>query len=378
MSMTYRCWAEIDLAALQRNLKQIRAALPSSIKIVAVVKANAYGHGIAPIVARLMRSGIHAFAVANLREAAEIEEIGSGWPILLLSPLLPEEDEELVEARVTPTLSSSQEVERFDLIGQKWGRRIPVHLKIDTGMGRLGVWYEEAAALYHKVLAHKHLELKGICSHFASADSDPDFTQLQRQRFIDTLGGLPELDVSNCLIHTDNSASLATFLPASPVNAVRIGLLQFGVQRTSGGLLNEVSAEPLFHFLTRIGLIKTIPAGTGISYGRTHITQRRTRIGVLTAGYGDGIPTTLSNKGVALVRGCRCPFLGKVTMDQTLIDLTEVPEVEVGDTATLIGRQGNEEITVNEFSHPAQHIPWETFCAITQRVPRLYRNDSLL
>ena len=375
--MIHRCWAEVDLAALERNLKRIRAALPEYIRYIAVVKANAYGHGMAPVAARLMRSNADLFAVANLQEAAEINEIGSGWPILLLSPLLPDEDKLLAEIPAMPAISCQAEVKRFGQIGQSAGRSLTVHLKIDTGMGRMGVWYEDAAELYRAIQAHPFLQLGGICTHFSCADTDPEFTRWQRCIFLETLTRLEkQKTLTPILIHADNSASLESFSPQGPFNAVRIGLLQFGVLPVCGSLLAEVHVEPVFYFFTRIGLIKTLPAGIGISYGRTYITKRPTRIAVLTAGYGDGIPTTLNGKGKVLIHGRVCPFLGRVTMDQTIVDVTDLPEAAVGDTATLIGRQGKQEINVMDFSVWAQHIPWEVLCSITQRVPRIYRTGT--
>ena len=229
--------------------------------------------------------------------------------------------------------------------------------------------------MYEHIQANPFLELKGVCTHFSCAGNDPDFTHQQRQIFLKTLAGLKGLP-EDALIHADNSASLEYFSPEGVFNAVRIGLLQFGVQPASHALLANVPVEPVFYFFARIGLIKTVPAGTGISYERTHITKRPTRIAVLTAGYGDGIPTTLSDKGKAIIQGRVCPFLGRVTMDQTIVDITDVPGAEVGDTATLIGRQGDQEISVMDFSSWAQHIPWEVLCSITQRVSRIYRTDS--
>ena len=371
-----RCWAEIDLGVLERNLKRIRAALPSHIKYLAVVKADAYGHGMRQTVSRLMRSGADMFAVANVGEAAEIREIGSGWPILVLSALLPEEDKYISQYQIVPTISSTEEAERFSRIGEVAGKPIPVHLKIDTGMGRLGVWHKEAAALYKSISSCRELVLEGIYTHFSSADTDSEFTRRQRELFLDALSSFPDLELGQLLIHADNSAGLEFFSSDEPFNAVRVGLLQFGVRPYPESLLGRVQVEPVFSFHSRVGLVKNLPAGTGISYGGTYQLRRDSRIAVLTAGYGDGIPTTVSNTAEVLIRGRRCKILGRVTMDQTIVDITELPEVSCGEEATLIGRQGEEEIDVTTFSAWAQSIPWETFCSITKRVQRIYRTDT--
>ncbi len=373
-----RCWVEIDLSRLERNLKRIRSALPPHIRYVAVVKADAYGHGLAPTVSRLMRAGADAFAVANVREAAEIREIGEGWPILVLSSVLPHEDALLAEYAATPAVSSRQELERFAALGRQVGRPCPVHLKIDTGMGRAGVWHEEARALYEAIRATPGVRLEGIFTHFSSADSDPTYTASQRDLFLRVLGSLPDLDPQRLLIHADNSAGLETFPDGGPFSGVRVGLLQFGVLPYAGSLLSDVQAEPVLSFHTRVGLVKQLPAGTHISYNRTYRTTRTTRTAVLTAGYGDGIPTSMSNRGEVIVAGRRCPILGRVTMDQIVVDVTDVPHVEPGDVATFIGSQDGETLSVSEFCRMSGQIPWEAFTSITKRVQRVYRADTAL
>jgi alanine racemase len=370
-----RCWAEIDLAALERNIKSIRRALPDWIRFVAVVKADAYGHGIYQAVARLMVSGADIFAVANVSEAASVRELGPGWPILLLSPVLPEEDRYLLEYDVVPTVSSHQEVERFQTVAAQAGRLLKVHLKVDTGMGRSGVWHEETPDLLAAIHRAPCLKLAGIYTHFSSADTDPEVTEIQRRLFVRILKAHDITDDQDLLIHADNSAGLETFSEDSPFNAVRVGLLQYGILPYESSFLKKVHTDPVFSFHARVGLVKTVPAGTGVSYGRTHVVNRRTRLAILTGGYGDGIPRSCSGQGAVLIRGQLCPILGRVTMDQTIVDVTDLETVEVGDQATLVGRQGDGEITITTFSHWAETIPWETLTSVTKRVPRVYRTN---
>ena len=370
-----RCWAEIDLAALERNLRLIRASLPPHIKYVAVVKADAYGHGLHQTVARLMHAGADLFAVANVTEAAAIRELGPGWPILVLSPLLPEEDKYLVDHDLTATVSSPDEVERFDSVGRAANRVVAVHLKIDTGMGRLGVWHEQAAQLYEHIRQAHHVRLDGAFTHFSSADEDPAFTDEQRRRFLAALRRCPGLEPGRLLIHADNSAGLETAHGEQPFNAVRVGLLQFGILPHPHSMLARVHTEPVFSFRTRVGIVKQLPAGTGISYGRTHTLVRDSIVAVLCAGYGDGIPRACSNRAYVLIRGQRCPVLGRVTMDQTIVDATDVPGVQCGDEAVLVGRQDGAEISIAEFSTWSDSIPWETLCSVTKRVPRIYKTS---
>ncbi|MEY3773772.1 MAG: hypothetical protein RLZZ129_552 [Verrucomicrobiota bacterium] len=368
-----RCWAEIDLAALERNLRLIRASLPAHIRYVAVVKADAYGHGLHQTAARLMHAGADLFAVANVTEAAALRELGPGWPILILSPLLPAEDSYLAEYDLAATVSSVEEVARFEAAGQAAGRTIAVHMKIDTGMGRLGVWHADAPGLCAQILAAPHLKLAGVFTHFSSPDEDPAFTAEQRRLFLTALDRCAGVKPADIFVHADNSSGLESMPGSSPFNAVRVGLLQFGILPHPNSMLAQVHTEPVFSFHTRVGLVKNLPAGTGISYGRTHLLRRDSRVAILCAGYGDGLPRAASNRGQVLIRGQRCPVLGRVTMDQTVVDVTDVPGVICGDEAVLVGRQLENEISIAEFSRSADTIPWETLCSVTKRVPRVYR-----
>jgi len=368
-----RCWVEIDLAALERNLKLIRASLPPHIKFVAVVKADAYGHGLHQVAARLMHAGADLFAVANIAEAMALRELSGDWPILLLSPVLPDEDRYLAEYELAATVSSIDEVARFDAIGRAAAKPVAVHLKIDTGMGRLGVWHEEALALYEAIRAAPGIRLAGVFTHFASADEDQAFTAVQRRRFLERLAQFPGLNRETLLIHADNSAGLETTPGRSDFNAVRVGLLQFGILPHPHSMLARVHTEPVFSFHTRVGLVKSLPTGTGISYGQTHRLTRDSTVAILTAGYGDGIARACSNRAQVLINGQRCPVLGRVTMDQTIVDITAINgKVRCGDPVVLVGRQQEGEITITEFSTWSDTIPWETLCSVTKRVPRLY------
>jgi alanine racemase len=372
-SHALRCWAEIDLAALERNLRLIRAALPPHMRYVAVVKADAYGHGLHQVAARLMHAGADLFAVANITEAAALRELGPGWPILVLSPLLPEEDEALADGELAATVSSPEEVARFDAVGRASGHAIPIHVKIDTGMGRVGVWHEAAPALFERIAGARHVRLAGVFTHFASPDEDAAFTAEQRRRFLAALQKTPGLELGGLFIHADNSSGIETMPGQSAFNAVRVGLLQFGVLPHPHSLLAQVRTEPVFSFHTRVGLVKTLPRGTTISYGRTHVLQRDSRLAILCAGYADGLPRAASNRANVLIRGRRCPVLGRVTMDQTVVDITDAGDVAAGEAAVLVGRQGTEEITLAEFSRTADTIPWETLTSVTKRVPRIYK-----
>lgn len=372
-----RCWAEIDLAALERNLIAIKAALPPKVRYIAVVKADAYGHGMHQTVARLMQAGIDMYGVANVAEAATIREIGgSGWSILILGATLKEEAQFLFEYDLTPTLSSVEEVEFLNAMAAERRTSLKVHLKIDTGMGRLGIWHEDAYKLFTAMKDAQHLILDGIYTHFSHAETDVEFTERQRRRFMTAIAAVDWIDPEKLLIHADNSAGLTSFSRESAYNAVRIGLLQFGITPYAQSLFAKVPTTPIFSFKTRISLVKELPTGTEISYGRTCRLKRPTRVAILCAGYGDGIPRSLSNKGFALIHGQRCPYLGRVTMDQTIIDVTDLKQTpEAGEEVCLIGTQKKDEIKIEQFARWAGTISWEILCSITKRVPRIYRTS---
>ena len=372
---TTRAWVEIDLPAIDRNVGRIKQALPPRVRYVAVVKANAYGHGMPEVATRLLQAGVDCFAVANVGEAARLREIGHDADILLLSPSLPGEMPHAVGLDLDVTLNSVAEAEALERCAASAGRKVRVHVKVDTGMGRAGVWHAEARGLIDFVRAAKHLDWRGLFTHFSEADADTDFTAEQRRIFLALLAEVPADERARLLVHADNSAGLETFSADSPFNAVRIGLMQYGLPPSAGSFLASLRPEPVLSFHARVVLVKDLPAGTAVSYNRTKVLTRASRVAIVAVGYGDGVPTAASNRGSFLLHGHRCPILGRVTMDQTIVDVTDVPGVAVGDVATILGAQGVDRITVREFCAWADCIPWEALCTLTQRVQRVYRTD---
>jgi alanine racemase len=257
----------------------------------------------------------------------------------------------------------------------KSGLKAKVHVKVDTGMGRAGVWHEQAAELFTFVQADAAFEWRGVYTHFSDADSDAAYTAGQRTIFLKLLERIPTTVRAGLMIHADNSAGLESFSASAPFNAVRVGLMQYGLPPSSGSFLASLRPESVLSFHARVVLVKDLPAGTAVSYNRTKILSRPTRVAIVAVGYGDGVPTAASNRGAFLVRGQRCPILGRVTMDQTIVDVTGVPSVVVGDIATILGAQGADRITVAEFCAWSDCIPWEALCTLTQRVQRVYRTD---
>jgi alanine racemase len=379
---TYRCWAEVDLTALRDNLAWLRRRTGPAVKIMTVVKADAYGHGLKPIAACLMHSGTDVFGVANLAEARAIRSVGRGWPILMLGACLPDEVESAVRDQVMPTLSTVEEARWFSTAAQKFQREVEVHLKVDTGMGRLGAPPEAAPALAAAIQRLPGLRLQGVYTHLACSEDDAAVSRRQRARLERVLAALAEQGVAVPLVHLCNSAGIL-HEPASWYSLVRPGLLVYGIvppgrRRLAAGLREELSREvrPALSWRCRVSLVKDIPAGTPLSYGQTFIAPRTMRVATVTAGYGDGYPRAASHHASVLIHGRRCRVLGRVTMDQMIVDVSRARGVLSGDEVVLIGRQGREEISALELAAWAGTIPWEILTGITARVPRVYRGGQ--
>lgn len=375
-----RCWAEVDLNALRENVSWLRHRVGKSVKILTVVKADAYGHGLKQIAGLLMQSGTDMFGVANLAEARVLRAVGKGWPVLMLGPCLPDEVEAAVRDEVRPTLSSLAEAQAFDAEALRQHRVVPVHVKADTGMGRLGAAPARVLELVRAMRELPGLELEGLYTHFAAAEEDARFTREQERRFRNLLRQVRALGVHVALTHSANSAALLHDTRRShPDSLIRPGLLVYGVlpEGARGGMAAfRKCFRPALALKCRVGLVKEISRGTSLSYGRTFVATRSMRVATLTVGYGDGYLRAGSNRARVLLHGQRCRVLGRITMDQMLVDVTRVPEVHPGDEAVLIGKQGSEEITVSEVAVWCRTIPWEVLTAITQRVPSVYRGGQ--
>lgn len=370
-----RCYAHVDLDALENNVAHIRKALPEHIRYLSVVKADAYGHGLEPIVRRLSQCGVVDFAVANVHEADAIRETGAAENILILSALLPCEMEILVANRWIATVSGTDEFMRLAQTAEKLGMSARCHLKIDTGMGRLGLWHEDTSQWQAAIRMGKNIQVEGVYTHFSSADSSLEFTETQRARFISALNtlDLPAPRRGQPLwIHADNSAGFFSFAKDSRFNAIRVGLLQFGYSPMADSAADTWKVQPVLSLHARVGAVKRLPAGATVSYARSHCLQRDSRLAILTAGYGDGIPVSCSNRGQVLIQGQRHPIIGRVTMDQIVVNITGSDTIQPGDPVVFIGRQGQASISIREYSEWAQSIPYECLCRISRRVPRIY------
>lgn len=375
MTESYRCWAEVDLHALRNNLIRIRTLAGPGKKILAVVKADAYGHGLRQIAAVLMEGGTDIFGVANLAEACAIHSVGKGWPILMLGACLPAEVDLAVREGVMPTISTRDEARRYSDAAVQQNQNLSVHIKVDTGMGRLGVNPNEALALIKAIESLPGLTLQGVYTHYSSVEDDAKFTARQRLQFDTVVAACSGRGKRPCLLHASNSGGLL-LEQNEPCGLVRTGLLVYGVIPNGSRLAHAPvfsQFRPALSWKCRVSLVKPVPAGTPISYGHTFTASCALRIAIITAGYGDGYFRAASNRAQVLIGGKRCAVLGRVTMDQTIVDVSGVGSVACGDEVVLIGEQGGEQITAVELADWCHTIPWEVLTNISYRVPRIYR-----
>ena len=357
-----RAWAEIDLGALTHNLEVARAA--SGTDLMAVVKAGAYGHGLEPVAKALAMQSIAFFGVANAAEARRIREAGVKTRLYLLGATWAGEREEIVARDWTPCLSTLEEADHFNRLAQSAGKRLKTHLAVDTGMGRGGFAPDQLLECLPALERMAHLEIEGIGSHLPSADEDDEFTRVQIARFdtvLDALGGSQRFKWRHLL----NSAGLLAY-QSGACNLARPGLMLYGVAPLPGF---QTSLRTVMTLKARVTLVRTLPAGHGVSYGRQFVTLRPTRVATLGIGYGDGYPRHVSGAGADVwVHGRRCPILGRVTMDQIMVDVSGAGDVREGEEAELFGSH----IPVAEIAAKAGTIVWEIFTGITPRVLRCY------
>jgi alanine racemase len=358
-----RAWAEIDLAALRHNLEVAREV--SGCAIMAVVKAGAYGHELEAVARSLATADIAFFGVANVGEARRITDAGVKTRIYLLGATWDAERAEILARGWTPCLSSLAEAHHFNRLAHEAGTRLKVHLAVDTGMGRGGFVANELPSQMAELETLEWLEIEGLGSHLPSADEDEAFTLDQFARFsalCEALGGRDRFR----WIHLSNSAGLLGY-DNSPCNLVRPGLMLYGISPLPG---HQEKLRNVMSLKSRVTLTRELPAGHGVSYGRSFITTRPTRVATIGIGYGDGYPRHLSGQGAEVwIKEHRHPILGRVTMDQVMIDVTDHPEIEVGDEVEVFGPH----IRVDEVAAKAGTIAWEILTGITPRVTRVHR-----
>lgn len=360
-----RCWAEISLDALRHNAAVTRKLAGPQASLLAIVKANGYGHGLAAA-AEALAADAQLFGVANVKEALEARAVVP-HPVVIMGPALPSERAEIARHGFIPSISSAEEALEFSRAAA--GGVVSLNCKIDTGMGRMGIIESEALAAIKVIAAIPNVTIHSVSTHLPSADDDEAYTREQLSRFATLLARIRSEVPGGYAVHALPSAGVISFSD-SAYNIVRAGLMLYGVSpiREQQHLL-----QPVMTLKARVALVRELAPGSSISYGRTFTVQRRSRIATLSIGYADGLPRAVSGRGAAvLVRGQRCPVVGRITMDLTIVDVTDVAAVEAGDEVVVIGRQGDEEIPAFEVADKAGTIPWEVFTGIGSRVTRVY------
>jgi alanine racemase len=369
--MEFPTWAEVDLDRFRRNLESIRAAIGGSRRILLVVKADAYGHGAVEIARHAVANGVTMLGVATLHEGIELRASGVTAPIVVLSPALLSEVDEVIEHRLTPCVATVAFAERLSERCQAHQVLTRYHVEIDTGMGRTGVSDREAVGFLERLTTLPHLVLEGVFTHFPDADrGDTTLTQAQLARYHAVLRDLALRKIEVPLRHAANSAGMLS-VKDSHLDMVRPGILAYGAYPTAS-VPRSVKVDGILAFKTRVVQLREFGPGANISYGCTFATTKWTRVAVLPVGYGHGYPWALGNRGEVLVRGRRAPILGRVTMDLTMVDVTSIPDVALEDEVVLWGEQRGEKLDLNEVAEKAQTIPYELLCGMGKRVVRIF------
>jgi alanine racemase len=363
-------WVEVDLRVLDENIRQVRDVLLPATAMVFVVKADAYGHGLLPIAKRAASAGVDGFAVAYMREALALRHDLPKTKIFLLGVAEPEDVPALIEHHVTPVLISVEQAQALDAVAARSGRKLEAHVKIDTGMGRLGIPWHEIPAAVSALKLLKNLNIIGMCTHFATImpeQPDPAFTQYAR--FCTARDELETALGKHLFSHVSSSLPFL-FKHEWDFNAIRPGILLYGYE--AGGKLDRVTTQPILQWKTHVIQSKSVPAGTSVGYGSTHITKQSTDIITISAGYADGYPRALSNKGIVLINGKRCPVVGRVSMNWITVDAGPSSGVRAGDEVVLIGRQGNSSIWADEVAEQCGTISYEILTGIHAAIERRY------
>ncbi|MBD2480425.1 alanine racemase [Planktothrix sp. FACHB-1365] len=371
-----RAWVEVDLEALGENVRQIKRLLSAQTHLMAVVKADAYGHGAVSVAKMVCQAGAEWLAVATLPEGIELREAGIKKPILVLGAIhTPAEVQAIAHWQLQPTLCTPQQALLFSETLSSFNQSLGVQIKIDTGMSRLGTPWQQGLEFFQLVQRLPNLELAGIYSHFATADSpDPTIMRQQHYRFENVVNEIREhwqsdTDLKFPVLHIANSA--ATLADANlHYDMVRIGLSLYGLY-PAPHLESVVALKPAMQIKARVTQVKTIEAGTGVSYGYQFIAKKQTRIAVVGIGYADGIPRNLSNKIKVLIRGQWVTQIGTITMDQIMLDVSDIPDLQVGEVVTLLGRDGDYSISADDWANTLGTISWEILCGFKHRLPRV-------
>ena len=368
MQTTGRTELAVRLDRLAANVEKTRALLRPGTDIIAVLKADGYGLGAAGIWPTLHGCGIRKYAVAYWQEGAALRAAGLTDPIYLLADVWDEELPMVLEHRLIPALFDAGTAARLNALAHAAGVVLPVQLKIDTGMRRIGLpWGQDAIPEARRIAAMKNLRIAGAFTHFAKADSDPDETTAQLDRFLRTAQLIRDAGIDLPMLHAANSAAVILH-PETALDAVRVGDMLYGLVTVDDEPWDALGLEEVMTWYARVSFVKTVPAGSAIGYGGTYVTERETVVATIPVGYADGYSRNLSNRGIVTIRGREAPIIGRVCMDQFMVDVTDIPDVSRGDEAALLG----EGMTIRRMSELSGVSVDELSCGVTARVPRVY------
>lgn len=374
-----RVYAEIDLDAIRGNVLAMKQHISDETKIMAVIKTDGYGHGAIPIAKELeMEEGVYGYAVATAEEALDLRKNQIQKPILILGYTFPGKYEELIKNRISMALFREDSLNEIAKVAEKIGQKALVHIKVDTGMGRIGVMPdEEGLSFAGKILANNFLCLEGIFTHFAKADeNNKAFTYGQMKKFEDFAKKIEETyDYSIPIKHASNSAGIIDIKEAN-LDLVRAGIILYGLWPSDEVSKTVIALKPALSLYSTIVYIKEIEPGTSVSYGGTFVADKKMKIATIPVGYGDGYPRSLSSKGYVLINGKKAPILGRVCMDQFMVDVSHIENTGMGDKVTLIGTDGKERITVEELGELADKFNYEFVCGLSKRIPRTFVKDK--
>ena len=368
--LEYRSWVEVDLGRFAANWAEMKRLAGPDVKILQVVKADAYGHGAIEISNAALKNGASFLCVANADEGVQLRVSGIAAPILILSPATGSEIDQIIKYNLTLSVSDLGFVREFQKKARRAGIRAPLHVEVDTGMGRGGTIQAEACQAIREIASFPNLSLEGIFTHFSESEILSYYNDLQWRAFREVLGQLEADGLRIPIRHISNSGAILNY-PQFNLDMVRPGLMSYGIY-PSPETRDKADLLPVMSFKTRIVLLNDFPKGYSIGYNRTYITEKPTRIATIPIGYGDGYGVILSNQGEVLIRGKRVPVIGRVSMDMCTVDVSTIPDCQVGDEVVLMGRQGQESISANEIAGRVGSISYEILCALGKRAPRLF------
>lgn len=374
MNRYLRCYAEISLEAIGHNIREVKKRLPEGVNLLGVVKANAYGHGAVPV-ASYLENQVDYFATATIEEAVELRENGISAPILILGYVSPSQYGDLVEYDITQTIDSYAQALALEKEAARQNRKAKAHLAVDTGMTRIGFQVtEHDADEAAKIADLPHIELEGMFTHFSCADQeDKTYCSMQMEKYDKMTALLAERGVTIPLRHICNSAGIMEF-DDHRFEMVRSGIITYGIYPSEEVKKERLDLIPALSWKSHVIHVKEVGPGIGVSYGATYVTEKpMTRIATVSAGYADGYPRALSNQGCVLIHGKKAPIIGRICMDQMMVDVTDIPDVQVEDVVTLVGTDGDETITIEEIANPAARFDYEMLCDISSRVTRVYK-----